>query len=62
VKNSPRLEDGIGDSLSQKLSRKLNGKPVYLSWSHGTASFDSDLVFKLEKSLFAEIAKNPDKF
>jgi len=37
----------------------LNGKPVYLSWAVGG---DSDLVFKLEKTIFAEIAKNPEKF
>ena len=62
MQNSSKLEDGTGEGLSEKISRKLNGKPVYLSWSVGSAAFDSDLVFKIEKLLFKEITKNPAKF
>jgi hypothetical protein len=60
VKTSSNLEDGLADSLSQKLSRKLNGKPVFLSWSVSAAR--PDFVFQLEKAIFDEISKHPEKF
>jgi hypothetical protein len=62
VKTSPNLEDGVGDSLCQKISRKLNGKPVFINWAVSAGSSDPDLVFKIEKTLFAEMTAHPEKF
>ena len=62
VKTSSNLEDGIGDSLSLKLSRKLNGKPVFVHWAVSAGSLQPGVELRLEKTLFAEMTAHPEMF
>ena len=49
-----------GKSLSERISKKLGGKPVYLSCFLNSASTDNELLNNLEKQIIHLVKTDPD--